>query len=315
MLQVVRFLFKATRGIFRFSRIGKIKVVKTFIYIPIRRKLYRFVWRFIAPNLDKVVEIGGHKISGIGSNRGGLNGMGLLMDAYEESSSYIFKDFIQPGNNVIDIGAHIGYYTLLAAREVGPSGMVFAFEPEIENCKWLEKNIKSNNYKNVKIVTKAVTEKTGTLNLWLGNSSGSHSIFQSFDGIKKDQNKNMSPNQKSQLVESISIDNFLEQEGFPDIGVIKIDAEGAEKSVFDGMNKLLRRQNNLKIIFEFNRINFEKNNISSLSLLTDLQEKDFDLYSIENKKLNLLSAEDIIFLSEKSMTNRNLLAIKEMNED
>ena len=185
MVRLQRRIFKIVRALFRASRIGRIRVGNSLLYIPIRRKLYRFIWKFSAPDPHKPLEVDGHQIYGIGPNRGGCNGMGILMDSYEEATTRIFKELTQQGMVVIDIGAHIGYYTLLAAREAGHSGRVYAFEPEVDNYRWLIKNVEINGYQNVTTVAKAVADRTGSIKLWIGNSSGTHSIYPEAAGGQK----------------------------------------------------------------------------------------------------------------------------------
>lgn len=68
---------------------------------------------------------------------------------------------------MIDVGAHAGYYTLIAARAVGDKGRVFAFEPELSNYKLICKNVQLNSYRNVVPVRKAVTNITGSIKLFL----------------------------------------------------------------------------------------------------------------------------------------------------
>ena len=309
-LRLVRFVFRIIRALFRASGIGKIRLGNTPLYVPIRRKLYRFIWKFSAPNADKPLLVEGHKIYGIGPDRGGTNGMGLLMDSYEEDSTHLFKELIQQGMAVIDIGAHVGYYTLLAARGVGPSGRVYAFEPQRDNFRWLKKNIEINGYLNVTTVAKAVTDMTGFLKLWLTTSSGEHSIYPDQGSIRLGAEEDHGSGQKNELVQATTIDDFLEAEGWPSIGAIKIDAEGAEHQVFAGMQRLFKRQDNLKIIFEFNRLRFEEIGVNSLECLQSLQANNFTLHSIGRKKTNALSSDDILFLCRKSSTNINLLAFK-----
>lgn len=306
MLKIFRQFFRISRWIFRLSGIGKIKIGNTLLYVPIRTKLYRFIWRIADLNPEKPIEIAGHKILGIGPNRGGLNGLSLLMNTYEEDSSFMFREFIDPGSNVIDIGAHIGFYSLIAAEKVGPSGRVFAFEPEIENYKWLKKNVDLNGYQNVKIVTKAVTEKSGSINLWIGNSSGSHSIYQNFS-----ETKGNNSNQNTQIVDTVSIDDFLESQGWPNIQVIKMDVEGAEKLAFEGMQELFKRQEHLKIIFEYNRLTFEENGIDSMAFFKILLDNNFTLFHVSKKNKNALSIDEISNIASELMTNINLVAIKE----
>jgi len=304
MLRLQRWMFRLVRAVFRASGLNRIRVGNSLLYAPIRRSLYRFLWKVSAPDPDIPMEVQGHQICGIGPNRGATNGMGILMDSYEEDSTRMFKELTQPDTTVIDIGAHIGYYTLLAARGVGPSGRVYAFEPEVANYRWLLRNIEINGYENVTAISKAVADKTGPLKLWLGSGSGTHSIY---PAPRDDQ--------KNELVEATTIDDFLEAEGWPAIEVVKMDAEGAEPQVFKGMQRLLERQDSLKIIFEFNRCGLVDIGHDPLEFLQSLQALKLTLHSLGSKQTRALSSEDILSLSRTSMGNRNLLARKATNEN
>src|ERR1017187_7387482 len=73
----------------------------------------------------------------------------VLHDQYEPETKILLSNIIRPGMTFLDVGAHVGHYTLLAARLVGPTGHVYAFEPEPENYAILTKNIALNGYTNV----------------------------------------------------------------------------------------------------------------------------------------------------------------------
>lgn len=81
---------------------------------------------------------------------------------------------VQTGDVVIDIGAHVGMFTLKAAKKVGDSGLVVAIEPEERNLRLLKKNVKS--LKNVKIVPKAVGAFNGVAELIVSELSGTHQL-------------------------------------------------------------------------------------------------------------------------------------------
>ena len=81
--------------------------------------------------------------------------------------------------NVINIGANIGYFTLLAAREVGPDGKVFAFEPFPQTVELLKKNIDSNGYKNVQVISMAVSDRKEKSFLALKSDSGHNFVTSS----------------------------------------------------------------------------------------------------------------------------------------
>src|SRR5262249_36832247 len=85
---------------------------------------------------------------------------------YEPAETRFVEANVPRGGCVLDIGANIGYYTLLFARAVGPAGRVFAFEPEPENFDLLRQNVRSNGYENVRMENLAVADENGWLNLF-----------------------------------------------------------------------------------------------------------------------------------------------------
>lgn len=115
------------------------------------KKIHKILIIFFNP-----IEIQGHKM--FIEPADGLEF--LIKPHHEEFETEIFKKEIKKGDTVLDLGAHIGYYTLLAAKLVGEKGKVFAFEPEPTNFALLKKNIKINNYQNVIPVQKPFLIKT-----------------------------------------------------------------------------------------------------------------------------------------------------------
>lgn len=83
------------------------------------------------------------------------------LGSYENEKVKIFKKFVKKGRVVFDIGANVGYYSLLAANLVGPSGKVFAFEPLRSNFEHLKKNADINFYRNIFPFEVAVSDKSG----------------------------------------------------------------------------------------------------------------------------------------------------------
>jgi FkbM family methyltransferase len=157
----------------------------------------------------------------------------------EELTTELFKKVVKDGDIVVDLGANIGYYTLLAARLVGKKGRVYAFEPEPINYSLLIKNIELNGYDNIVPVQKAISNITGTIRLFLRDKHpDGHTIYQ--------------PNEKTGLieVESVTLDEFFEDKKCS-INVIKMDIEGAEMAAFLGMERLLKESENLKMFVEF----------------------------------------------------------------
>jgi len=143
---------------------------------------------------------------------------------------------------VFDVGAHVGHYTLMAARLVGPKGHVFAFEAEPENYSLLVKNVELNGYRNVTCIQKAVANSAGSLTL-IASSQGNdrHSLIEPSDltGTKKI------------TVPAISLDEFASSAGLRNVDVIKMDIEGAEPLALAGMASLMALSSRLSIVMEF----------------------------------------------------------------
>lgn len=146
-----------------------------------------------------------------------------IVATVERDVEDVFIGLLQPGNVVYDIGANIGWYTLLAGRQVGPSGSVIAFEPMSTNAIYLRRNAVSNNLDNITIIPSAVGDRNG----WATFSAGS-----SLGGKLSDNG--------SLAVPILSLDSWIAETGQRPPQVLKIDVEGAEGSVLRGMFETLR---------------------------------------------------------------------------
>ena len=157
---------------------------------------------------------------------------------WEKITTEMFKEAVKEGDVVVDIGANMGYFTLLAARLVGKTGRVYAFEPEPTNYSLLLKNIEVNGYDNVVPVQKAASNKSGKVKLFVSEEdAGNSTIFQYGDGRKFIE------------VEAVTLDEFFADKAHP-INVIKMDAEGAEMAVLLGMDRIIRENQDIKIFSE-----------------------------------------------------------------
>jgi len=160
-----------------------------------------------------------------------------LNKIYEPEETKLIKNLVKKGDVVLDIGAHVGYYTLILADLVGVNGKVFAFEADKSNFELLKKNVEINNCNNVIVENLAITDKVGQIKLFdVGESSN---LTVSDTGNIKFTNVN-----------SISLDEYFKDYNGK-IDFIKMDIEGAEYSVLVGSDKLLNRNKDIKIISEF----------------------------------------------------------------
>jgi FkbM family methyltransferase len=131
---------------------------------------------------------------------------------------------------ILDLGANIGYYTLLFARGVQDFGRVYAFEPESFNFRLLTANVRGNGYTNVTLVRKAVCDLDGDVTLYRGVCSGEHSIC--FDNVLRHAG--------SEVVRATTLDRFTEH--LDGVHMIKMDIQGAEGKAIRGGERLLTEQ-------------------------------------------------------------------------
>jgi FkbM family methyltransferase len=154
---------------------------------------------------------------------GGGKILRVLLGTYEPEQTALFGELTAPGATVFDVGAHLGYYTLLASRRAGPAGKVVAFEPDPDNFFFLQAHAELNRLSNVTLVESAVGEREGRAVFATGTGSGTGRLAAGPGGIS---------------VPVIGLDEYIAAHGgIPDI--LKIDVEGAEEMVLRGANQLL----------------------------------------------------------------------------
>lgn len=210
-------------------------------------------------------EIGDHKMILDDKDSLGLSLNGI----YERQETGFVQSKIKPGQTVVDIGAHIGYYSLIFAKLVGSSGTVYAFEPDPTNFSILQKNIKLNGYNNIIAINKAVTEKTEKLNLYVSDgSAGDHKTY------------NSDENRKTIQIDGVALDDFLKDKK---VDFIKMDIQGAEGGALKGMATLLQNSKNIQVISEFTPAGIIKYGMEPRAYLELWQRLGFKLYNLNRK--------------------------------
>jgi FkbM family methyltransferase len=170
----------------------------------------------------------------------------LFMTNHENE---IMEYFIpKEGDIVIDVGAHIGLYTLIAAKKVGPSGKVIAIEPDPENFKILKKNILLNKLSNVETLECAVYSTKEKLKLFLPELEEGRTIFNTVMQDRARTSNNFLE------VEANTLDNILESINITEVNWIKIDVEGAELEVLKSAVNTLSSNKNITLVIEIHGI-------------------------------------------------------------
>lgn len=155
-------------------------------------------------------------------------GVAISQGVYEPEIEALFRRIVGPGMTVVDVGANIGFYTMLAASLVGPAGRVVAIEPNPVNVKLIEASRRENGFQNVEVHAVAANDTQGALVLNTSYSNGSvHGL-----------SDNLASLFRSELVYGAQLDRLLELDR---LDFLKIDVEGAEHRALSGFKETLKR--------------------------------------------------------------------------
>lgn len=213
----------------------------------------------------------------------------------------VFKAYIKPGNVVLDIGAHIGYCTVIFSQLVGRLGRVYAFEPAPDNLKLLKKNIKINNLNNVVVMPYAVSNTNGKIKLFLSNTSQA-------------DHRTWEPPEERDCIEvnSVRLDDFLKKKDMH-VSFVKIDIQGGELEAILSMNALLKKNKNIVIYTEYTPQYLKDSGVKPLEYIKKLISLGFQLYDV-NETEKELQRTDLITINNNYNTQEgvmtNLLCIR-----
>lgn len=203
----------------------------------------------------------------------------LKYNIWEPYETMLVLQHLQPGSVFLDIGANIGYYTVLAGAAVGVRGLVIAYEPDGENFRLLERNIALNDLTNVRPFRAALGEHSSQGSMYLSHDNrGNHRLFDEGDG------------RRTTAVEILKGDEHVARIT-ERLDFIKIDTEGYEAHVLAGLRAMiLANRAHLGMVIEFWPYGLRQAHTSGTQLLEALAEYDLPLYIIDHLALRLMPA-------------------------
>jgi FkbM family methyltransferase len=188
---------------------------------------------------------------------------------WEPFETEIVQCFLRSGDVFVDIGANIGWYAIVAASIVGANGHVYAFEPAKDNFELAVRNLTLNDLQNVTLEPMAITDHVGTDLLYLSTDNlGDHRLFRSNE------------ERSSQAVPVTSLSKYFE--GNPtSIRMLKIDAQGSEAKIFEGLpDDFVRTRNIAAILLEYWPSAMEQSGSSAESLIQRLAAQGMKCYIV-----------------------------------
>ncbi len=197
-----------------------------------------------------------------------------------EPDLHVVKKMIKPGDIVVDVGAHEGFFSLLLSQSVGNDGKVFACEPNPENLRFLRENIRINAMANIKIIPCAIGNEKAERLFYFSDGLGA---WGSLDNQWKVA-------ERSEKVQVDTLDNILAAESGR-IAFMKIDTEGNDFNVLLGSETILTRDKP-HICVEVSLSYWAVMEASLNSLLGTLRDKGYELFCLKENGLTPYSWPD-----------------------
>jgi len=211
---------------------------------------------------------------------------------YESETSNFLGSILEPGDTVIDIGAHVGYFSMLASVLVGPTGRVFAFEPERENYTHLLEHVAINRATNVVPLHMAVGAAPGVVDFFVNaDNDGGHALW---EVGRHPFNERTRAAGETRKVFVTSLDTFFGETDIRTLKAMKIDAEGAEFAILVGATRLFAHHQVPFVIAEVNRFGLESMGVSENHLRNLMSERGYETWLFQPGQtfLQRLSAEE-----------------------
>jgi FkbM family methyltransferase len=274
-------LNKIKLAIFRFFTKVLLKFGKRFFlssrFVQVSRKIADLALKNSLEE-GEICEIQGFKIK-----RGKSMRYLILAEEYEPAETNLIKKYVKPGMTVFDLGANIGWFTMILSKIVGDTGHVYSFEPDPDYFLTLKENIKLNHLENVSIFEMGVSNYSGITNFSLNEEFGTLVI--------DDKQKENSVKISTTTMDEFCLKNHIK------IDFMKMDVEGSEPLVFEGMEECLRHNPDLKIIMEFHPDAMRGVGQSPQKYLEKIKKSGFKINQIhESGEIEEIEEQDLLKL-------------------
>jgi FkbM family methyltransferase len=195
----------------------------------------------------------------------------IFYESHEPEQLAFFRRFLRRGDVVLDVGAHVGLFTLVSALEVGPVGEVHAFEPVPANFAALEANVELNGFENIVLNRAAVGAENGEVELGIPDDAlalgGETSAMYTVGGGARTVSAPL-----------IRLDDYVGALGDREIRILKMDAEGLEPSVLEGFRDRLQHAPPAAIVLEVNVELLDRHGFTGPELISELRSYGYELY-------------------------------------
>lgn len=202
----------------------------------------------------------------------------LTHGAWEPELTSYLRAVLRPGHTFVDVGAHVGYFSILASRCVGPGGTVIALEPEARNLDLLRRNLARNGCSNVDVFPVAACAVSGWMSLALDeHNRGAHRLVPAGEG--------------EQAVRCVALDDLAPET----VDVIKIDAQGYDHEVLAGAHRTLAANPRMVVVAELSPLELPQRAVDPAVVLAGYEALGFAISAFDDSgRLRGMSAAAVL---------------------
>jgi FkbM family methyltransferase len=198
---------------------------------------------------------------------------------YEPDVAEVFLRVLREGDTVIDIGANAGFFTMLAAALVGPTGRVVSFEPDPANGARLRRNLEINGFGHVTLVDRPALDELGTVDFFINSDdSGGNALWNpgQFPGNVRSQAA-----LRLMKLEGTTVDAEVERLALPPVKLLKVDTEGADHKVLRGARRLLAGGGVPFVVSELHEFGLQKMGSDQRAFREELVAMGYDTFLLQ----------------------------------
>ncbi len=229
-------------------------------------------------------------------------GRSVYLNGYSDREhATLLNHFLKPGMTYVDVGAHLGQFTLMAAQRVGPSGHVHAFEATSDTYDLLAQSIALNGFTWVKANHTALFDHPCVvrLNVCIRGKGEFNSV-----------SKPLRPEDQvvgTEEVQAITLDDYCRQNQVEHVDLVKIDVNGPEREVIRGGREILGKPGKRMMVIEFLDLDPTPGHITTAGLRQEIESLGYQLFNFDPETIKLTPAP----MKDDYRITENLVAIKE----
>lgn len=218
----------------------------------------------------------------------------------ESFETKVLNKYLKKKQTVMDIGANIGFYSMLARSVVGPKGRIYSFEASKVNAELVKKTAQENFFENITVVNVAISNIVGTGFLYVSPYYNSeHSLFDYHYSSGKTSSDRIS-------VVLETVDNFFKKNEYESkVDLIKMDIEGSEVNALDGMTQTINDNTNLVLVTEFWPQGIKNSGAEPKEFLERLDSLGFRIHHIDEHQSRLypVTTSEMLKIAQKRLKN------------